>query len=49
MREGEIARFEISPDMAFGEKGVPGMIEPNQTIVCEIELLSNEGSYQTIS
>ena len=40
MREGEIASFEISPDMAFGQKGVPGIIEPNEAIVCEIELLA---------
>jgi hypothetical protein len=40
MREGEIASFEISPDMAFGEEGVAGIVGPNESILCEIELLA---------
>lgn len=40
MREGETAAFEISSSMAFDGAGVPGIVDPNETIVCELTLLS---------
>ena len=40
MREGETASFEISSKMAFDRSGVPGIVDPNETIICELTLLS---------
>lgn len=39
MYVGEIASFTIHPTLAFGTEGVPGVIEPNETIFCELEIL----------
>ena len=39
MLEGEIASFTIQPELAFGMKGALPLIEPNATIICEIELV----------
>lgn len=39
MSIGEISVFEIKPDLAFGSRGSPGLIEPNETIVCQISLI----------
>lgn len=40
MREGEMASFEIAPKMAFGSAGVPGIVDPDETILCELTLLA---------
>jgi len=40
MRQGEGAKFTLSPDFAYGEEGSPPDIPPNATLVFEIELLS---------
>lgn len=39
MYVGEIASFTIHPSLAFGTEGVPGVIEPNEAIFCELEVL----------
>lgn len=40
MREGETASFEIASKMAFDKNGVPGIVDPDETIICELTLLS---------
>ena len=40
MSVGEISSVTIQPNYAFGAKGVPPMIGPNETIICELELLN---------
>ena len=37
---GEKAQCIISPRLAYAEKGLPGLIPPNSTLVLDIELLS---------
>lgn len=39
MRQGELARFLVHPDYAFGEHGVPPRIPPSATILLEMEIL----------
>lgn len=39
MRPGGIRRLVIPPTLAYGEKGVPGSVPPNATLVFEIQLL----------
>jgi hypothetical protein len=39
MYEGEKVEAIIAPHLAFGSKGVPGIIPPDTTIHCEFELL----------
>ena len=39
MRVGGLRRLEIAPHMGYGERGVPGVIPPNATLVAEIEVL----------
>lgn len=34
------ARLRLSPDYAYGARGVPGTIPPNSTLIFEVELLS---------
>ena len=42
MRAGEIARIIIPSQLAFGEKGVPGIVPPFTTVVYDVELLNVE-------
>lgn len=38
MRLAELAEFIISPDYAFGYKGQPPKIPPNETLTLEVKL-----------
>ena len=40
MRVGGTRRLEIAPHLAYGERGVPGMIPENALIVAEVTILS---------
>lgn len=39
MKEGETARVIVPPALAFGEEGLPGMFEPNATLIFELDLV----------
>ncbi len=39
MRIGGTRRLKISPHLAYGERGVPGVIPENALIVCEVTVL----------
>lgn len=42
MSLGEKAVLTCSPDYAYGDRGFPGLIPPNSTLVFEVELLTIE-------
>lgn len=42
MSIGERAKLTCSPDYAYGERGHPGIIPPNSTLIFDVELLSIE-------
>jgi len=44
MRPGAKYRFFIPPHLAYGEKGAGSVIEPNSTLIFEVELLSVGGN-----
>ncbi len=39
MREGGRRRIRVSPHLAYGEAGIPGLIPDNAVLIFEIELL----------
>jgi FKBP-type peptidyl-prolyl cis-trans isomerase len=43
MKVGEVSRFTIGSDYAYGAKGFSNLIPPNSTLIFEIELLSIVG------
>ncbi|CAM0142783.1 FK506-binding protein 2A [Umbelopsis sp. WA50703] len=38
---GEVRRLLIPSDLAYGELGIPGLIEPNTNLVYEVELIKS--------
>jgi len=40
MKKGELAKFTLAPEFAYGESGSPPKIPENATLVFEVELLS---------
>ncbi|OHS94446.1 peptidyl-prolyl cis-trans isomerase [Tritrichomonas foetus] len=39
MKVGELSKFTIAPEYAYGNRGFPGLIPANSTLIFEIELL----------
>lgn len=39
MKIGGIRKLKISPHLAYGERGLPGIIPDNAALICEIKIL----------
>merc|ERR1719160_1274826 len=40
MKKGEVAKFTLSPEFAYGESGSPPKIPENSTLIFDVELIS---------
>mmetsp|Transcript_38322 Transcript_38322/g.105559 ORF Transcript_38322/g.105559 Transcript_38322/m.105559 type:complete len:669 (-) Transcript_38322:81-2087(-) len=40
MKKGEVAKFTLQPEFAYGEQGAPPKIPPDATLVFEVELIA---------
>jgi FKBP-type peptidyl-prolyl cis-trans isomerase len=40
MRVGGTRRLDLAPHMAYGERGVPGIIPPSSSLIVEIAILA---------
>jgi peptidylprolyl isomerase len=49
MTEGDKYRFFIPPDLAYGEKGAPGAIGPNEALIFDIELIRVSGPERNLA
>ena len=47
MSVGQRAKLTCSPDYAYGNKGHPGIIPPNATLIFDVELLGLEWNRST--
>lgn len=45
MKRGEICRLTCQPEYAYGEQGMSELIQPNQTILFEMELVDFIGNF----
>ena len=45
MKVHETAIFQLSPEYAYGDLGMPPAIPPGSTVYFELELISIEGDY----
>jgi FKBP-type peptidyl-prolyl cis-trans isomerase len=43
MRVGGMRRLEIAPHLAYGDRGVPGIIPPGAVLTAEITILGRAG------
>lgn len=48
MSVGQRAKLTCSPDFAYGNKGHPGIIPPNATLIFDVELLGLEWNKSTV-
>ncbi|VDN41946.1 unnamed protein product [Gongylonema pulchrum] len=44
MSLGQRAKLTVSPDLAYGSRGIPGAIPPFSTLIFDIELLKVEAA-----